>query len=277
MTTRDKITKQYNTTPDDAARIISYYNDTPEIIPGLAADPKRILKAAKHLNIDLQPPEKITHKTKKQITTNADIIPTIQGDIIQSNELPPDTADIITTWLHEYAAQYNIELDKAAAIQWRAACIYIGQHIKSAGLLRDHEREKHNGGIVYSPEKLEQLLYIYEFITASYKHLPLVVDFVAFAGVHRNYFYDYDGRALTSSRGQIVKKARDMEEAAMTAGLSDSNQNPTGRIYYTKARLGWRETTEIIHTSAKEAQQADVLPVFDDAGRVIEDKTTAAG
>lgn len=186
----------------------------------------------------------------------SDIVPA-DGDII--NDLPPGFGDTVAGWLQDYAIQYNVDLEKCAALQWRALCISIGEKIQASGILRDHAREKTHGGKIYNPHAVAALVPIWEKLTALYKHVPLAVDFCAFSGVSHEWFYDSRG-VLTSGRVEISKKVRAIEEAALAAALCDSRENPTGRIYYTKARLGWHETTEIIHTSAAAAVGLSDVP-----------------
>ena len=201
----------------------------------------------------------------------------IDGEIIAGGVtvpgLPENFCDTVESWLSDYAARYDMDLYKCPGLQWRGACLYIGKQIQKIGILRDREREKREGGKIYNPERVESLLYLWEYITASYKHVPLASDFIAFAGVSRDWFYDSSGKGLTSSRADIAKKARAIEESGLSAGLVDGRENPTGRIYYSKARLGWKETTEIVHVSAAAASAAPSLPVFDVSGGFLEDKS----
>lgn len=156
------------------------------------------------------------------------------------DRLPDDFGNIIKGWLEDWAHDNGLDLYKIAGLQWRAACIWVGWKVKAMHILDDKTMIDKNGGRYYSPEKLETLLYIWEYLTQHYKHVPLAADFVAFAGVTRNYFTECAG--VTSSQVQVYKKALEIEESGLSAGLVDSRENPTGRIYYTKARLGWRET-----------------------------------
>lgn len=197
-------------------------------------------------------------------------IPTIQGEIIaDGDELPPDFAETVENWLEEFKTKAGFDdLSKIANIQWRALCLSIGERIQKSGVLRDKERERTRGGKIYNPYRVAALVPIWEKLTSYYKHIPLAVDFVAFAGVSREWFYDTQER-LTSTRVDIAKKVRNIEESALSAAIADARENPTGRIFYAKARHGWRETSEIIHTSAKETQAAGALPMFDDSGALL--------
>jgi hypothetical protein len=199
----------------------------------------------------------------------------IDGDILPAgvagDGLPNGFADTVEGWLSDWATKYNVELEKCSGLQWRAACIYVGENIKRSGVLHDREREKKEGGTIYHGGRLESLLALWEYFTNTYKHVPLVTDFIAFAGVSRNWFYDYDGRGLTAARVQLAKKAKQIEEAGISAGLVDGRENPTGRIYYSKARLGWQETTTIQHVSVAATPSAPVLPVFDGSAGLLTD------
>ena len=205
---------------------------------------------------------------KKIPVVNGEIIPTIQAEII-GDELPPDFAETVESWLEEFKTKAGFDdLTKIANIQWRALCLSIGERIQKSGILRDKERERTRGGKIYNPYRVAALVPIWEKLTSYYKHIPLAVDFVAFSGVSREWFYDTQER-LTSTRVDIAKKVRNIEESALSAAIADARENPTGRIFYAKARHGWRETSEIIHTSAKETQAAGALPMFDDSGALL--------
>lgn len=215
-----------------------------------------------------------------QLETNTikDDLPRVDGDVIPpdlySSLLPDNFSETVEQWLSDFSERYLIDLYKASGQQWRSACIYVGQNIKKRKLLFDHERLKsHGGSIIYKPEKVAALLPIWEYLTGVYKHTALVSDFIAFSGVSREWFYDSQGQGLTSARIDIVKKARAVEESALSAGLVDGRENPTGRIYYSKARLGWQEQTTVVHVSAAAAPVAPSLPVFDGAGGLLVDNS----
>ena len=176
---------------------------------------------------------------------NADIIPVIDGDIIPANNsdlLPPALPSMVDEWLFEFSQKYNIDLQKCAGLQWRAACLFIGQHIQAADILTDKTRPYK----VYNPNRVAALIPLYEALTATYKHIALASDFIAFSGVSREWFYDSQKRGLTSACVDIRKKLQAIEESSLSAGLVDSRENPTGRIYYSKARLGWQETVPAV-------------------------------
>lgn len=235
--------------------------------------PKKAKKAVYNDSIPASRPESATITAD----TIKDDLPRVEGDIIPANIssdiLPASLPDNIESWLSDFSSRYNIELIKASGQQWRSACIYIGQHIQQSKILEDIQREKQQGGKIYNPDAVAALLPIWEYITGLYKHIPLVCDFIAFSGVSRNWFHDYDGRGLTSASVHIVKKAREIEESGLSAGLVDGRENPTGRIYYSKARLGWQEQTTVVHVSAAAAPVAPSLPVFDGAGGLLVDNS----
>ena len=200
--------------------------------------------------------EKREKTTKKQIKADLQRITpqAVEGVRIYSDrledyrrgELPETLAEDIKSLLKAWATDNDFEdLSKLANIQWRSACLFVGQWIKQYKLLEDIERERSEGGRYYDGEKVAALVPIWEYITGLYKHIPLHVDFIAFSGVSRQWFYDYDGQGLTSTSVQIIKKVMEIENAAISVGVTDSRENPTGRIFYAKARLGWRENDTI--------------------------------
>lgn len=201
------------------------------------------------------------------------ILETVAGEIVPDGMLPASITDDIENWLADFSQRYDIDLLKASGQQWRSACMYIGKHIQASGILLDMQRLKtHGGSKIYNPSVVAALLPIWEYITGLYKHVPLACDFIAFSGVSREWFYDSANR-LTSSRVDLLKKAREIEESALSVAIADHRENPTGRIYYTKARLGWQETTTIQHVSVSAAAPAAALPVFGPAGEMLPEKT----
>ena len=212
--------------------------------------------------------------TKKQIKADIQRITpqAVEGVRIYSDrledyrrgELPETLADDIKNLLKAWAIDNGFDdLSKLANIQWSSACLFVGQWFKSNKVLHDIEKEKSEGGSRYDGEKVAALVPIWQYITGLYKHIPLHVDFIAFSGVHRNWFYDYDGRGLTSTSVQIVKKVMEIEQNAISVAVTDSRENPTGRIFYAKARLGWRENDSIQQIDDKHGGNNNALPVFD--------------
>ena len=244
--------------------------DTPnKITEGTANDTQNAHKRTKKKRIVKDTAAIVNAPTR----ANNDIIETVQGEIVDNNSLPPSMTDTIEEWLADYAQRYNIELDKCSNLQWRAACIYVGQKLKASGILLDKELQKKIGGTPYSPYKMECLLYIWEWLTSTYKHIPLLSDYISFTGASREWFYNTTGKS-TSGQLDIAKKAREIEESALSSALTDHKENPTGRIYYTKARLGWQETTTIQHISATASAPAVSLPVFDNSISSLPDNST---
>lgn len=280
---------------NDALQIVGTINrENPELLPDiLKGDFSHVQKIAEQLKIcspvtlikntgeqKTPPGVRKSERTCSKIPTvqgeiipqkiAGEIVPKIDGEII-TDSLPNDIEELLTEWLHDTATKHHIDLDKCSNIQWRSICLEIGQHIQKTRILEDIERERTHGGKLYHPDKILQLVSIWERLTGFYKHIPLAGDFIAFSGVSESWYRGNNGNSeLTSTRAGIVQKVRGIEEKALAAALTDSRENPTGRIYYTKARLGWRETTEIIHTSAKETQQAASLPVFDGVGGLLD-------
>ena len=204
---------------------------------------------------------------------DSDSLEIVQGDILPpenivssdpSDLLPPSINDDIKEWLLEYAQEFNLDLSNCSNLQWRAACIYVGRKLQASGILFDMEKLRQRGGTkYYKPEVIAALVPVWEWFSTVYKHIPLACDFISFTGVSREWFYDSGKRQLTSTRVDLLQKVRAIEEGALSAALVDHRENPTGRIYYTKARLGWQETTTIQHVSASSSAPAPVsLPMF---------------
>lgn len=190
----------------------------------------------------------------------------VQGEILtDDNGLPASIRYDIEENMQEFAQRYNIDLEKCSGLQWRAVCLNVGDMIKASGVLIDRKKQKLQGGRPFKPERVAVLLDLWERFTTIYKHVPLVTDFISFSGVSREWFYDTQEK-LSSTQIDIIKKARSIEESALGAALTDSKENPTGRIYYTKARLGWQETTTIQHVTTEHTQIIDTVPDLSRAG-----------
>lgn len=227
----------------------------------------KLIKANKSTDKREKPTKKQIKADLQRITPQAVEGVRIYSDRLEDyrrGELPETLADDIKSLLKAWAIDNDFDdLSKLANIQWRSACLFVGQWIKQNKILEDIERERREGGRYYDGEKVAALVPIWEYITGLYKHIPLHVDFIAFSGVSRQWFYDYDGQGLTSTSVQIIKKVMEIENAAISVGVTDSRENPTGRIFYAKARLGWRENDTIQQIDDNNGSNKNALPVFD--------------
>ena len=240
--------------PDCSGSVVVNKSDKP--IKASKTTEKREKPAKKQIKADLQ---RITPQAVEGVRIYSDRL-----EDYRRGELPETLADDIKSLLKAWATDNDFEdLSKLANIQWRSACLFVGQWIKQNKILEDIERERREGGRYYDGEKVAALVPIWEYITGLYKHIPLHVDFIAFSGVSRQWFYDYDGQGLTSTSVQIIKKVMEIENAAISVGVTDSRENPTGRIFYAKARLGWRENDAIQQIDDNNGSNKNALPVFD--------------
>lgn len=193
-----------------------------------------------------------------------EITPVVIGEILprdyMSDILPEGTAERVEGWLGDFSTRHNIDLSRLHSQQWRSACMYIGENIKHSDILRDKEKEKHNGGRVYSGEKLEALLYIWAYFCGVLRQVPLVPDFVSFAGVSRNYFYDFDGQGLSSTAVQILKKAKAIEEGGLDSSVAGGGAGAVGGMFLLKTRHGYSETVTVQHTTTTTALGVSDLP-----------------
>jgi hypothetical protein len=195
----------------------------------------------------------------------------VQGESVNPHELPPGLYDDICATLENYCRQQNMDPGKVHPLQWKSACIYIGQSIKARGLLRDYEREKSHGGVLYDGVKVAALLDIYDYICGQYKQVPFVYNFPRFAGISPQYFADYENR-LTSSRVNLYKKALDIQKAGLIDAVTGGGSATVGNIFLSKALAGLQETVTIQHVSTASTPAAVALPVFGPDGGLLEDK-----
>ena len=191
--------------------------------------------------------------------------------VTDSDELPSGFADSVQEWLEDFANKYGFDLFKLHPQQWRAACMWVGEYIKKSGVIRDRERERHEGGRIYSGKKLEELLQVWAYFCGVLRQVPLVSDFINFTGCHRNFFYDYDGQGLTSAAVRIIQKARAIEAGGLSSSVAGGGAGVIGGIFLLKARHGYSETVTVNHVSSTHDNTASALPVFGDNGLCLED------
>jgi hypothetical protein len=296
---RDNIAAAFNLPPEEAARIVGHCNameTQAEIERLVSGDFSNVNKIMDELGITADPvteskPQKMTaaergeiNKGNQERRTKAgrpprkafdamneggEVAPVVVGEILPRDYmgeiLPEGTAEKVEGWLGDFASRHNIDLSRLHSQQWRAACMYIGEHIKQSDIIRDKEREKHNGGRVYSGERLEALLYVWAYFCGVLRQVPLVPDFVSFSGVSRTFFYDYDGEGLTSTAVQILKKAKSIEENGLGSSVAGGGAGAVGGIFLLKARHGYSETVTIQHASTSSAISAAELPKLTDS------------
>lgn len=206
-------------------------------------------------------PDNIQH-----ITQQDQQAPYMDQDIETDNTpdmLPAGLYDDIHDYIAIYSKSLNIDdTMKIHPLQWQAVCIYIGQQIKTRGVLRDRDRERTEGGRIYNGEKLVALLALYGVICAEYKQVAFDFNFYRFAGVSREFFYDYKGRGLTSSRVDIAKKAADLQKASLVGAVTGGGSATVGNIFLSKALAGLQETVTVQHVSAAAVPVSNALPVF---------------
>lgn len=196
-----------------------------------------------------------------------DIIP-----IDDQHALPAGLYDDICASIDYYCDTHDIkDKQKIHPLQWQGICYRIGETIKARKLLHDFPREKSHGGTVYDGEKVAALLAIYGVICSDYKQVAFTFNFQRFSGVSREYFNDYTGKGLTSSRVGIVEKAQDLQRASLVGAVTGGGSATVGNIFLSKALAGLQETVTVQHVSAAAAPQVAALPVFDDVGALLPD------
>ena len=271
-TAAENIAVNYKLEYKEAARIIGYYTnagDDENAKKVINGDADKISEAARALGIPLKDHSK--KKTPARISNNingAGNYERVAGEIVndlERGQLPEDIAQTILDVLKDFQTLHGFDdLTKLSGQQWRAACIHVGMFIKKSGLLHDRDRERIHGGIVYDAGRVAGLIGLWEYMTTLYKHTPLRYDFFSFCGISKSWFYEIGGEDVTPERAEIVQKVVAIEEAAISAGLVDSRENPTGRIFYSKARLGWQETAPRIDININGQPIKNALPMFDD-------------
>lgn len=156
------------------------------------------------------------------------------------------------------------EPGKMAGSQWRSACLLIGSYITKYRLLEDMTRNNAGrGGKCFDIDKISLCIDLFEFSCGKVRKAPLITDFCAFSGVSSSYLYNVNGRCLVTSRGiDIRKKLQDMQQAGIASGIVNDRENPTGKIYFSKAILGWSENNNAAPIQEEKSQSVAALPVF---------------
>lgn len=174
--------------------------------------------------------------------------------------------DVVESIIGGYCNKYGIESpEKLSGLQFRAACMLVGQYIKENKLILDKEKTAAQGGRVFDPDKVNSLIDLFGFVAASCKKVPLMSDFAAFAGVSLSWLYDCNGAcALTSASGNTLKKLQDMQAAGIGSGIANEQTAQVGRIFFAKSQLGWSDTPGSGSQQDEKIETAAAgLPVFD--------------
>ena len=158
--------------------------------------------------------------------------------------LPADFLQTIQSIINQWCIDNDIQdIKKISQLQWGAICMFCGQYIKNNKILWNIEKSNATGGgCVYDTQKISELVDIWAYLCRSYSKTPLVNDFRDFSGLSSGYFYNANGHSqLTSAAGDFRKKVFEIQQGAIASGIVDGRENPTGKIYFSKAVLGWSE------------------------------------
>lgn len=194
---------------------------------------------------------------------SADDLQAVEGSAVPDNELPVGFGDRCCEWVEDFCNKHNLDITRLKSQQWRSACMYIGENIKASGVYRDRERERHEGGVIYSGVVLEKLLYLWAYLCGVYNQVPLASDFINFTGVSRGFFYDYDGRGLTAASVRLAQKAKQIEESGLGSSVAGGGAGAIGGMFLLKTRHGYSETVTIQHASPAAAVGVSDLPKLD--------------
>lgn len=251
---------------------------TPETVstssPTMKETPKRSAKKSVHTqhNKVYTPTQESVYPPQEKPATPHEIIQQelqqdhTQQDIISDNtpqSLPTGLHDEITAQIEYYCQTHNIDdIKKIHPLEWQAVCMQVGASIKSRGILRDREREKHTGGIFYDPRKMVAFLELYGYICGECKQVAFSHNFPRFAGVSREYFHDYMNKGLTSSGAGLAQKAHELQKASLVGAVTGGGSATVGNIFLSKALAGLQETVTVQHVSAAAAPVSNALPVF---------------
>ena len=223
---------------------------------------------------DQEKPASHCREMQNDAAVNSQTDDIIQDPVDDQHALPAGLYDDICASIDYYCDTHDIkDKQKIHPLQWQGICYRIGETIKARKLLHDFPREKSHGGTVYDGEKVAALLAIYGVICSDYKQVAFTFNFQRFSGVSREYFNDYTGKGLTSSRVGIVEKAQDLQRASLVGAVTGGGSATVGNIFLSKALAGLQETVTVQHVSAAAAPQVAALPVFDDVGALLPDNS----
>ena len=185
------------------------------------------------------------------ILNNADTENETQGGAVSPSAdsdslgvLPADFLQTLQSIINQWCIDNDIQdIRKMSQLQWGAVCMFCGQYIKNNRILWNIEKSNATGGgCVYDTQKISELVDIWAYLCRTYSKTPLVNDFRDFSGLSAGYFYNANGHSqLTSAAGDFRKKVFDIQQGAIASGIVDGRENPTGKIYFSKAVLGWSE------------------------------------
>lgn len=282
-----RIAERYNIDFQDGVKIIAYYTAR-----GLWDDARKVLEfnedyikeSAQANNITLcaaqkekrkkegekDLPEVRNTKKKKEPLKPSEVIsgflPNYKECPLSKGELPEDLPDLVSNFMDAYCNRFKIEdISKASAERWRGFCMMFGFEVKKSHLLEDIEREKKEGGKVFDPERVENLLTMWASLCSAFDKVPLVGDFISFSGVSSSWFYNNNGASeLTSASVEIYKKLMELQEVGISGRIVDGRRNPTGSIFFLKNWHGWKDQREVVHIDENKGATGQGLPMFDD-------------
>lgn len=172
-----------------------------------------------------------------------------------------DTVDSI---INDFSLSCRLdEPHKMAGSQWRSCCLLVGSYVSKHRILEDMEKNARHGGKNYDIDKINFCIDLFEFSCGKVRKAPLISDFLAFSGVSSSFFYNTNGRCVVTSAGvDLRKKLQDMQQAGIASGIVNDRENPTGKIYFSKAVLGWSENNNAAPIQEEKSQSVAALPVF---------------
>jgi hypothetical protein len=85
--------------------------------------------------------EKSTKREENKTNNKTDISDTNGSTAGGAHDLPPDFLEVCLSLVSDFCLKFNIEdMQKAAAVQWRACCSYLGMYAKNNNIYIDKEK-----------------------------------------------------------------------------------------------------------------------------------------
>lgn len=195
---------------------------------------------------------------------DAEIMPEeMETDDILPHDIKQQIDDAIYDFM-TYECKPPIEdMSKARQPRWSACCMYIGQRVNKK-LIRPQERRDGGKWTGLDTNVMDALLPLWLFYCSTYDKAPMRADFGHFCGASLEWVYSTNEKLLTPERIRLTKKLTEIQEAGLSALISDGSRNPTGAIAILNHWHNWTNTSVVVHTSDKQAISAVQLPKLSD-------------
>ena len=198
----------------------------------------------------------------KENTPNAQAV---EVEEIQPGAVPDDLFGYCNGLINEFCDKFNLDPFKLSPLQWGAACSYVGRGFSS----RSAFRVINKNNPVPNCKKIDSsaaaaAVPVWRDLCLIYSQVPFMDDFCMFAGISYQWLFTIEeGRqGVTPADIDLYKEVRKIARDGLNKRLVDGKAQQVGAIFYAKAKEGYQETQNIVHTYENKGGSVAALPDF---------------